>query len=281
MTFMKIAKANRPAMMYQTLCLLWLPSTLLAAAAPNDTKSPAKPASQHEQQAQQEQQKQKQREQQAQVTEVWQQVPVVSVGKVPSDAIDLSSLSQWRALQAPSDTESAARWQADNDGFTVKPGAGDIKTAADFCDIQLHLEWRTPTDVAGKTGQQRNNSGVFLQSRYEVQILDSYNNPTYSNGQAGAIYKQVAPLVNASRAPGQWQVYDIIYRAPRFNGTRLSSPAQLTLLHNGVLVQDHSQVHGVTEWIGAPSYQAHGCAPLQLQDHGDAVSFRNIWVRPL
>lgn len=234
------------------------------------------------------------RERQAAVTEVWQQVPQVKPGPLPSDAIDLSSLTSWRSVQprtapatitaskpATESAASAAPWQAEQGGFTVKPGSGDIETVQAFCDIQLHLQWRTPAVVGDKQGQLRNNSGVFLQSRYEIQILDSYQNPTYSNGQAAAIYKQVAPLVNASHPSGEWQSYDIIYRAPRFNGERLSSPALVTVLHNGILVQDHSQIHGVTEWIGAPSYQAHGCAPLKLQDHGDAVSFRNIWVRPL
>lgn len=218
----------------------------------------------------------------ASVTEVWQQVPVVQIeaGR-PSDAIDLSQLSSWQPAGKPG---QAALWQAgggDGTAFTVKAGTGDIETKQAFCDVQLHLEWRTPAAVTGKTGQQRNNSGVFLQSRYEVQILDSYQNPTYSNGQAASVYKQRAPLVNASLPAGQWQSYDIIYRAPRFHGRQLTEPASVTVLHNGVLVQHNTQIHGNTEWIGAPSYQPHGCAPLKLQDHGDAVSFRNIWLRPL
>lgn len=218
----------------------------------------------------------------ASVTEVWQQVPVVqtTAGR-PSDAIDLSQLSSWQTAGKPG---QAALWQAggaDGTAFTVKAGTGDIETKQVFCDVQLHLEWRTPTAVSDKVGQQRNNSGVFLQSRYEIQILDSYQNPTYSNGQAASLYKQRAPLVNASLPAGQWQSYDIIYRAPRFKDTQLLEPASVTVLHNGVLVQHNTQIHGNTEWIGAPSYQPHGCAPLKLQDHGDAVSFRNIWLRPL
>ena len=130
-------------------------------------------------------------------------------------------------------------------------------------------------------GQQRNNSGVFLQQRYEVQILDSYANQTYPNGQAASIYKQAIPLVNAMRPAGEWQYYDIIYKAPRFANERLISPAFITVIHNGVLVQNHVEIEGKTEWIGPPSYEAHGCEPLQLQDHGNLVSFRNIWVREL
>lgn len=215
----------------------------------------------------------------AAITEVWQQVPVVKAdaGKAPSDAINLLDLSQWQAVGS----KAPAGWELTDGVLTVKPGAGDIESKQAFCDVQLHMEWRTPTDIAGKTGQQRNNSGVFLQSRYEVQVLDSYNNPTYSNGQAGSVYKQTSPLVNASRAPGEWQSYDIIYNAPRFNGNKLTSPGFVTVLHNGVLVQNHTQILGNTEWIGAPSYTAHGCLPLKLQDHGNPISFRNLWVREL
>jgi hypothetical protein len=145
----------------------------------------------------------------------------------------------------------------------------------------LHFEWQVPQPSADMKGQQRNNSGIFFQQRYEVQVLDSYDNPTYSNGQAGSVYKQTIPLVNAMRPPQSWQVYDIIYQAPRFSGEKLTTPGYVTVLHNGVLVQNHTEIQGTTEWIGAPKYVAHDCAPLQLQDHGNLVSYRNMWVREL
>ncbi|WP_353506909.1 DUF1080 domain-containing protein [Aliiglaciecola sp. LCG003] len=220
--------------------------------------------------------------QQAEKTEVWEPVPVAvstTEGQAPSDAIVLigsNGLNAWQGLEG-----GEAPWSLQNNVVTVKPGTGDIKTKQKFCDIQLHLEWQTPTDVTDMEGQQRNNSGVFLQQRYEVQILDSYNNKTYPNGQAASIYKQTIPLVNAMRPAGEWQYYDIIFTAPRFSGSELSQPGYVTVLHNGVLVQNHVKIQGKTEWIGAPSYQAHGCEPLQLQDHGNLVSFRNMWVREL
>ena len=220
--------------------------------------------------------------QKAEITEVWQPVPAVVSAKPnqpPSDAIvlfDGKNLSEWQALKG-----GDAQWTVNNGTLTVKPGNGDITSKRDFCDIQLHVEWRMPEPSADMKGQQRNNSGIFLQQRYEIQVLDSYNNPTYSNGQAGSIYKQTMPLVNANRAPGEWQTYDIIYQAPRFKGEMRSSAGYVTVLHNGVLVQNHTQIQGSTEWIGAPKNAAHGCAPLQLQDHGNLVSFRNIWVREL
>lgn len=223
----------------------------------------------------------------AEATEVWSPVPVAvdtPVGGAPSDAIVLfggSNLDAWR-----NDKGGEATWAVADGAMTVTRGSGDIVTREEFCDVQLHVEWRMPTEVMrdGKelTGQGRNNSGVFLQDRYEVQILDSYQAETYPNGQAGAVYKQSIPLVNASRAPGEWQSYDIIYRAPKFDGDgKVSKPATITVLHNGVLIQDHFDIQGPTVWIGKPPYEAHGCAPLRLQDHGDPVSFRNIWVRKL
>ncbi len=217
----------------------------------------------------------------AEKTEVWQPVPAVvssAAGQVPSDAIQLldSTISQWQAVKG-----KAVSWQMADGVMTVMPGGGDIKTKADFCDIQLHLEWRAPLPAAGKTGQLRNNSGIFLQEKYEIQILDSYQNATYPNGQAGAVYKQTPPLVNAMRPAGEWQSYDIIYQAPRFDGNKLTQPGYVTLLHNGVLVQNHTHILGTTEWIGPPQQQPHGCAPLKLQDHGDQISFRNIWLRRL
>lgn len=222
------------------------------------------------------------REQQAAKTEVWKPVPPVveaKAGGVPSDAVvlfDGTDLSAWESVNG-----GDAQWTVSNGTMTVKPGTGDIKTKESFCDIQLHFEWKTPTDVAGLEGQQRNNSGIFLQQRYEIQVLDSYNNDTYPNGQAGSVYKQTIPLVNAMREPGEWQEYDIIFNAPEFDGEELVKPGYVTVLHNGVLVQNHTEILGKTEWIGPASYEAHGCAPLQLQDHSNPVSFRNIWVREI
>ncbi len=224
---------------------------------------------------------------QAEATEVWTPVPAAvdtPVGNAPSDAVvlfDGTSLKGWRDAKG-----GDAQWTVADGAMTVSQGGGDIFTREDFCDVQLHVEWRTPVEVMrdGKElmGQGRHNSGVFLQDRYEVQVLDSYRTETYPNGQAGAVYKQSIPLVNASRAPGQWQVYDIIYRAPKFDGAgKVMTPAVITVLHNGVLIQDHFEIKGPTVWIGKPPYEAHGCAPLRLQDHGNPVSFRNIWVRKL
>ncbi|MNC50631.1 hypothetical protein D3C75_998820 [compost metagenome] len=173
-------------------------------------------------------------------------------------------------------------WTIADGALTVVPGSKGIRSKQRFCDIQLHVEWRTPVATKGFDGQNRGNSGIFLQELYELQVLDSYNNPTYANGQAGSIYKQAMPLVNASRAPGQWQAYDILWKAPRFSvGGGLVSPARITVLHNGVLVQDDTVLAGKTEYIGAPSYSPHACAPLYLQEHDSKVSYRNIWVREL
>lgn len=221
------------------------------------------------------------REQQAAKTEVWEPVPPVvsfSENNVPSDATVLigDNLGAWESVKG-----GDAKWSLENGELTVNPGTGDIKTKASFCDIQLHVEWKAPMPEDGMEGQQRNNSGIFLQQRYEVQVLDSYNNKTYPNGQAASVYKQTIPLVNAMKAPNNWQTYDIIYRAPRFEGEALSTPGYVTVIHNGVVVQNHTEIQGTTEWIGAPKYNAHGCAPLQLQDHGNLVSFRNLWVREL
>lgn len=220
-------------------------------------------------------------EQQAAKTEVWSPVPEVITaekGRVPSDAIVLldNDLSAWESVNGGS-----AGWHMKDGVLTVEPGKGDIKTKQDFCDVQLHVEWKVPQPEPDMQGQQRNNSGIFLQQRYEIQVLDSYNNKTYPNGQAASVYKQSIPLVNAMRAPQQWQEYDIIYTAPVFNNDQLASPAYVTVLHNGVVVQNHVEILGTTEWIGAPKYTPHGCAPIQLQDHGNRVSFKNIWVREL
>lgn len=209
---------------------------------------------------------------------------VIAPGKTnaepPSDAIvlfDGKDFSNWIGIKSK-DVE----WTLADGAMTVKRGAGPIKTKQSFGDCQLHIEWRTPAEVKGE-GQGRGNSGIFLMGRYELQILDSYNNKTYSNGQAGSIYKQLVPLVNASRGPGEWQSYDVIFTAPRFseNGV-LQSQARITVLHNGVLIQNNAAIWGGTEYIGIANYKSHGSKePISLQDHGDPVSFRNIWIRPL
>ncbi|HNL37742.1 MAG TPA: DUF1080 domain-containing protein [Saprospiraceae bacterium] len=220
-------------------------------------------------------------------TEVWTPEPrVVTPGKAlstpaPDDAIvlfDGSWLSEWYSGK----DSTAAGWTINSDGsMTVKPGAGDIVTQRSFGDCQLHLEFRTPATVKGE-GQGRGNSGVFLQNRYEVQVLDSYQNRTYSNGQCGAVYKQHIPLVNACRPPGEWQSYDILFTAPRFNTDGiLLAPGRLTVFQNGILIQNNVEIKGTTEYIGLPKNVAHGKAPIRLQDHGDLVSYRNIWIREL
>lgn len=218
------------------------------------------------------------------LTEVWENEPrVITPGREtepPSDAIvlfDGKSLAEWVDKDG-----GAAKWKIGGGAFTVTKGTGDISTKRAFGDVQLHLEWRTPKKVSGE-GQGRGNSGVFLQGRYEVQVLDSYNNRTYSNGQAGSIYKQYIPLVNASRGPNEWQTYDIIFIAPRFkaDGT-LETPGRLTVFHNGVLIQNNVELKGETVYRGQPFYKAHALkAPLKLQDHGNPVSYRNIWIREL
>ena len=216
-------------------------------------------------------------------TEAWTPVPAVvatPAGAAPSDSVvlfDGSGLAAWE-----SEAGGDAPWAVADGAFTVVPGSKGIRTRQDFCDIQLHVEWRSPTQTDGFDGQNRGNSGIFLQELYELQVLDSHDNATYPNGQAASIYKQAIPLVNASRAPGEWQAYDIIWKAPRFSeGGGLLSPARITVLHNGVLVQDDTVIAGTTEYRGPPSYAPHGCAPIYLQDHDSEVSFRNIWVREL
>lgn len=226
---------------------------------------------------------QEERQAQSRVTEVQGPEPRLvqtPEGEPPSDAtvlFDGSSLEGWESVDG-----GEAAWTIEDGALHVGRGSGDIRTTENFCDVQLHVEWRSPPNDEGHDSQDRGNSGVFLQERYEVQVLDSFENPTYANGQAGSIYKQHLPLVNASRAPGEWQSYDIIFQAPIFaEDGALRRPAHLTVLHNGVVVQNHAQLQGATEWIGYPSYEAHDCAPIRLQDHDADVSFRNIWVRPM
>ena len=200
----------------------------------------------------------------------------------PSDAIvlfDGSSLDAWQMEDG-----SEARWIVKDGVMTVNKKSGDILTRQKFGSYQLHLEWCVPVDIHGES-QARGNSGVFMQDKYEVQILDSYGNETYVNGQAGSIYKQSAPLVNAMVKPGEWNTYDIIYTAPVFkaDGTYLYRP-YVTVLHNGIVIQNHTEILGTTEWIGFPQVQPHGDGPIRLQSHGDPsepISFRNIWIRPM
>jgi hypothetical protein len=202
-----------------------------------------------------------------------------SAGTAPSDAVvlfDGSSLAGWESARG-----GEARWKVENGSMEAAPGAGDIQTKELFGDCQLHLEWAAPTVVKGDS-QGRGNSGVFLMGQYEIQVLDCYDNPTYADGTTAAIYGQYPPLVNACRKPGEWQTYDIIWKAPRFNGDQVVSPAQVTVLHNGVVVHHATELKGQTQHRNAPSYKAHdSVGPLRLQDHGDLVRFRNIWYRPL
>lgn len=221
------------------------------------------------------------------MTEFWDpEVAVVTPGQspsdAPSDAVVLfdgspeSFNSNWT-----NGKNEPSGWMVADNCVTVVKGTGIIRSKMEMNDFQLHIEWRTPAEVVGES-QGRGNSGIFLQGRYELQVLDNYENRTYRNGQAGSFYKQYAPLVNVCKKPGEWQVYDVIYSAPRFkeDGT-VFSPARVTVLQNGVLVQNNVSLFGPTEYIGIPKYKAHGAAGLELQDHGNPVSYRNIWVRKL
>jgi hypothetical protein len=227
-------------------------------------------------------------------TEVWQPVPkVVNPGSnctaPPSDAIvlfDGKNLDEWVSTR----DKSPAKWNLAEGVLTVNKAEGNIETKRTFKDYQLHIEWKVPENISG-SGQARGNSGVFLASTgpgdagYELQVLDSYENKTYVNGQAGSIYKQAIPLANPSRKPGEWQTYDVAWTAPTFNADgSLKTPAYVTVFFNGVLVQNHFQLKGETRYIGQPFYQKYTTAPIKLQAHGDKsepISFRNIWVRQL
>lgn len=212
--------------------------------------------------------------------------PVVDPGPerppvpAPSDAVvlfDGTDLSEWQTEDG-----GTARWLV-RDGYAeVAPGTGSIRTKRSFGDVQLHVEWAAPAPPTG-TGQARGNSGVFLMSRYEIQVLDSYQNDTYPDGQAAALYGQTPPLVNISRPPGQWQTYDIVFRAPRFAADgSVTERARATIFHNGVLVHDHVPFTGGTVHQRRATYERHDARlPLMLQDHGDPVRFRSIWVREL
>jgi hypothetical protein len=228
-------------------------------------------------------------------TEIWSPEPkVVTPGNTnsdpPSDAIILfngASEDEWVNVK---DTNSTATWKVHDGILTVAKDAGNIQTKRRFTNYQLHIEWRIPTDITG-SGQARGNSGVFLASTgsgddgYELQVLDNYNNKTYVNGQAGSIYKQSPPLVNANKKPGEWQSYDVIWTAPTFNTDgSLATAARVTVFFNGILVQNNYSLLGPTQYIGKPAYKPHGASPIKLQAHGDKsepISYRNIWVRPL
>ena len=207
-------------------------------------------------------------------------IPAATPAPPPSDALILfggKDLSEWRSGDG-----SPARWAVRGGYMEVVKGAGGIRTEKGFGDVQLHVEWMSPSPPVG-SDQDRGNSGVFLMGRYEVQVLDSYGSITYPDGQAGAAYGQFPPLLNASAPPGTWQSYDIVFHRPRFgaDGT-LIRPATLTVLHNGVLVQDHVTLTGPTAHQSRPGYTAHpDRLPIGLQDHGHPVRFRNIWVRNL
>jgi hypothetical protein len=220
-------------------------------------------------------------------TEVWgPKPPIVSLSsttKIPSDAIvlfDGSNFDEWTSAV----DSTAVNWILNRDkSMTVKDKMGDIQTKRNFADVQLHVEWRSSKEIRAN-GQNRSNSGVFFQNRYELQILDNNDNDTYVNGQVGSIYKQAIPLAIAASETGSWNSYDIIYHAPKFNSEeKIAALATITVLHNGVLIQDHVTIKGTTEYIGWPTNSAHGKAPIKLQDHGDnsGVSYRNIWVREL
>ncbi|GAA4785088.1 DUF1080 domain-containing protein [Olivibacter ginsenosidimutans] len=226
-------------------------------------------------------------------TEVWEPVPPVvetPPNQAPSDAVvlfDGKDLSAWESQRNPG---QPANWTVTDGVITVNKKAGNIWTKQKFGSYQLHLEFRIPEDIQGE-GQARGNSGLFLAAigngddGYEMQILDSYQNKTYVNGQLGSVYKQKIPLANPARKPGEWQTYDIVWTVPTFNSDgSVATPARVTAFVNGVLVQNNVELIGGTQYIGKPSYKAHGPAPIMLQAHGDPskpISFKNIWVRPL
>lgn len=222
------------------------------------------------------------------MTEIWDpEVRIIQPGEKygipPSDAIILFDGTdidkEW--IDSRGDT---TLWVVEDDAMVCVPGSDVIRTRREFNDFQLHIEWRTPAEVSGEN-QGRGNSGVFLQGLYEIQVLDSYNNRTYKNGQAGSLYKQYAPLVNACRKPDEWQTYDIIFTAPRFgeDSTVYFTPPRVTALQNGVLIQNNVSLRGPTLYIGIPEYSVkkHGPGPIVLQDHGNPVAYRNIWIREL
>ena len=200
-------------------------------------------------------------------------------GKPPSDAVvlfDGKSLAAWKNAKG-----EAAGWKVENGYFEVVAKTGDIITRDEFGDSQLHVEWRAPAPPKGDS-QGRGNSGIFLMGLYEIQVLDCFDNLTYADGQASALYGQSPPLVNACRPPGEWQVYDIVYTAPRFKDGKIDVPGYVTVFHNGVITQNHTQILGGTMHRVVPKLVVHGPrGPIELQDHGNPVRYRNIWIRPL
>ncbi len=222
------------------------------------------------------------------MTEIWDpEVRIIEPGArnsdAPSDAIILFNgtdiNSEWEDSQG-----NPSKWIVKDGELVCVKGSGVIETKRKFSNFQLHIEWKTPSEVSGES-QGRGNSGIFLQELYEIQVLDSYNNRTYRHGQAGSLYKQHAPLVNASRKPGEWQTYDVIYTAPTFNNdtTTYFTPPKVTVFHNGVLIQNNVSLRGPTVYVGIPEYfvKKHGPGNLVLQDHGNPVAYRNIWIREL
>ncbi len=231
----------------------------------------------------------------AEQTEYYTPVPKIitpgaNFAAPPSDAIilfDGKNLDEW-VLEK--DSAATKKWTLADNVMTVDKTTGDLQTKRKFMDFQLHIEYRIPENITG-TGQGRGNSGIFLAALpwgaggYELQVLDNYKNTTYVNGQVGSMYKQAVPLANACKKPGEWQTYDVVWTAPRFNDHGiLVSPARVTVFHNGVLVQNNTTLLGDTPYIGQPAYRVHGASPIKLQSHGDKsepISYKNIWLREL
>lgn len=202
-------------------------------------------------------------------------------GRPPSDAVvlfDGKDLSRW--VKPARAGAKDPTWKVENGYMECVPHTGGLQTKGKFGDMQLHVEWASPKEIDGKS-QDRGNSGIMLMGLYELQVLDSYDNPTYADGQAGSIYGQYPPLVNASRKPGEWQTYDVAFEAPKFDGDKLVKPAYITVFQNGVLIQNHERILGTTPHAKVGTYTAHGDLPLELQNHNTKVRYRNIWVRPI
>ncbi|MEX0680655.1 MAG: DUF1080 domain-containing protein [Balneolales bacterium] len=221
-------------------------------------------------------------------TEVWEPKPkIVEPGNIhieaPSDAIilfDGTSFEEWEIQNWDADGPEEIKWTLEDD-YMTSWRRQDLKTHRKFTDVQLHVEWRVPEEIVNE-GQRRGNSGIYLQGRYELQIMDGWENPTYSNGMAGSVYKQHIPLANPVKRPGEWQTFDIFYKAPVFDDGNVEEPARITVLWNGILIQNNVEVYGTTRYIGEPEYEAHGPAAIRLQGYAHSqVSFRNIWVREL
>jgi hypothetical protein len=225
-------------------------------------------------------------------TEIWDpEIPMVQpaaqIGDAPADAIILFNgkdiNSEWEETARGGGVKPAT-WIIKDGAMVSVQGSGSLKSKRVFGDFQLHIEWRSPSEITGKS-QGRGNSGVYLQELYELQVLDSWHNRTYRNGQAGAFYKQYPPLINASRKPGEWQVYDIVYTAPRFgkDSTTYFTPPRATVFHNGILIQNNVALRGPTTFVGIPEFliKKHGPGSIMLQQHGNPVGYRNIWIREL